>query len=448
MKKEKFVCSECGYETGKWLGRCPSCGSWNTFKEMKEERKTWIVMEERESEVFSLEEVKGEETKRSKTGIEEVDRVFGGGIPKGSLILIGGEPGIGKSTLLLQIAGALARRGEKVLYVSAEESLEQLKIRARRLNLSLSNILALSEASIRKILNKSLEVSPDFLIIDSIQTIYHPELPSIPGTPHQVRECGAELLRFSKKTGVTTIIVGHVTKDGTLAGPRTLEHMVDVILYLEGERNIGLRLLRATKSRFGSTEEIGIFEMGEEGLIQVKNPSLLFISDERKSRVGVAVVPVMEGQRTILVEFQALVSPSSFPVAQRNCTGFDMRRLSMIVAVLEKKLGLLYKNMDIFLNVTGGIRVEERAADLGVAIALYSSHRKAPIDGEVVFIGEIGLTGEIRPVKGIKKRLSEAKRLGFRKGVVPVTREKDYELDGMEIIRIREIGEAIDLCVG
>ncbi|RKY94590.1 MAG: DNA repair protein RadA, partial [Candidatus Hydrothermota bacterium] len=319
--------------------------------------------------------------------------------------------------------------------------------RGERLGIDLNGIEALAEADLERILEVASEFSPDYLFVDSIQTVYHPSLQSIPGTVSQVRECGAELLRFAKRTGCTVIIVGHVTKDGTLAGPRTLEHMVDAVLFFEGERTSGLRILRSIKNRFGSVDEIGVFEMGERGLVEVENPSFLFISEERRERTGVALTALLEGVRPLLVEVQALVLSSPFAVPQRTATGYDVKRLSMLLAVLEKRTGLLLRKSDVFINVTGGIRINESAADLGVAVAIVSSRKKKPLSGTDLFVGEVGLGGEIRPVRGLAQRLREARRMGMKRAFVPAGSKIDGD-PGIEIVGINDINEVIEICVG
>lgn len=443
----KFVCQVCGYESPKWLGRCPICGSWNSFKEVKEpkrkkgrggatEQHTWVA--EADAAPILLSSVETRLEQRIKTGIEELDRVLGGGIVAGGFYIIGGDPGIGKSTIALQIADRVVREGRRVVYVTAEESLGQLKMRAQRLSAKLDSIFAMSASDISRILDAASELKPDLLIIDSIQTIYNPDVPSAPGSVTQVRECGAMLLRFSKSTGSAVIVVGHVTKDGTLAGPRTLEHMVDAVLYMEGDRNIGLRILRAIKNRFGSTDEIGVFEMAYSGLIEVKNPSEFFLSKmDRSQRIGVSVIPLLEGNRPILVEAQALVSPSPFAVPMRNTTGFDHKRLAMLLAVIENRTGIILRNADVFVNLTGGIKADEPGADLGVALAIISSFKRVPLPPDSVYVGEIGLGGEIRPVKGLRLRLQEAARLGFKKAFVP-TQEK---VDDIEVVVVRNLAD-------
>ena len=447
-KKTKFVCSNCGYESPKWLGKCPNCGAWNSFVEVpvEDSKKGWLV-ERSGVELKKLSEVMSIRRERIPVGIGEVDRVLGGGIVPGSLILIGGDPGIGKSTLLLQIAGKLAQSGKKILYVTAEESLEQVGDRAKRLGVESGNIYVLAESEMKNIIQQIEEVSPDILFVDSIQTVYHPDLTSAPGSVSQVRECAAEFMRLAKSRNIATLLVGHVTKDGSLAGPRTLEHMVDAVIYLEGERQMGLRILRSVKNRFGSTNEIGVFEMEENGLVEVTNPSSHFLTHSDEKRIGVAVIALLEGVRPLLVEVQALVAPSTFGVPQRNTTGFDPRRLSMILAVLEIITGYSLRNSDIFVNITGGLKITESGGDLGIAMSIVSAFRRVPLPPKTIFIGEIGLGGEIRHVKGIDRRINEAERLGFEKAYIPVTAHK-LQGSKLEIVKVKNIEEAIQLCVG
>ncbi len=448
-KRTKFVCNNCGYESPKWLGKCPNCGAWNSFVEVRLtdiDDRGWLVKKDKTSPV-TLGKILAVKRERFPTGIDEVDRVLGGGIVPGSLILIGGDPGIGKSTLLLQIAGRLSERDKKILYVTAEESLEQVAERSRRLGVSNDNIYVLAESDMKEIINNIEDLDPDVVFVDSIQTVYHPELTSAPGSVSQVRECAAEFMRLAKSKNIATFLVGHVTKDGSLAGPRTLEHMVDSVIYLEGERQMGLRILRSVKNRYGSTNEIGVFEMNENGLVEVLNPSSHFIGSLDEKQIGVAVISLLEGMRPLLVEVQALVAPSTFSVPQRNTTGFDSRRLSMILAVLEIITGYSLRNSDIFVNITGGLKISESGGDLGVAMAIVSSFRRIPLPPRAIFIGELGLGGEIRRVNGIQKRLGEAERLGFKTAYIPYTTEK-VPVDKLKVVKVKNIEEAIQSCVG
>ncbi|MDD3649802.1 MAG: DNA repair protein RadA [Candidatus Hydrothermia bacterium] len=415
--KTYFVCSSCGYESVRWLGKCPNCGAWDSFKEFREQpvvrRDGTVAVAKR------LKEIEIRDFKKISTGIYEFDRVLDDGITPSSLILIGGDPGIGKSTLILQVAKALSDKSYKVLYVSGEESLEQVKIRADRLGASSDFLFLLNEQDLSKIKEELERVDPSFLIIDSIQTVFNPDVDQVVGSISQIRECGAELLRVTKEIGITTIIVGHVTKDGSLAGPKTLEHMVDVVLYLEGDRvpsggnGFNLRILRCSKNRFGTSNEIGIFEMTGNGLKEVTDASTLFITTDHVRRDGISYTVLMEGKRVILVEIQSLVLPTFFAVPQRVATGFDTKRLYMLLAVVEKFAGINLRGMDIFLNVTGGIRIQDSSGDLAVIASIVSSYRKRSLPENSVFVGEVGLGGEIRKVPGITKRIEEAKRLGF-----------------------------------
>ncbi len=449
-----FVCKECGYESPKWLGRCPSCGQWNTFIEKlstQETVKTWIT-DKLKSEPIALdhqirEKFKKRALERFDTGIDELDRVFGGGLVKGAVVVIGGDPGVGKSTLVLQIAGNIAKTGHRVLYISGEESQDQIIDRCLRLNIESENLFVVSLSLLPDVLELAEELNPDVLIVDSIQTLAKPDIPSVPGSVTQVRECGTEFLRFAKQKGKSVILVGHVTKDGTLAGPKTLEHMVDVVFHLEGQQ-AGLRILRASKNRFGSTDEIGLFEMGETGLKEVKDPSQLFIVKREHNPVGVSTIPVMEGGRPILVEVESLVSHTPYTMPQRNVTGYDMRRLSMILALIENKLGISLRNYDVFINVSRGLQIKESGADLGVALAILSSYFKKPIKKGTVVVGEIGLTGEIKPVRELKRRLLESLRLGYKQALVPksVSKSMDIDLKGFKVLYVNIIKEAVEQC--
>jgi DNA repair protein RadA/Sms len=428
-----FVCSNCGYESVKWLGRCPNCGQWNTFKEFRDEPagvKTSSGIER----VKKISEIEIKEYRKVPTGIYEFDRVLEEGITPSSLILIGGEPGIGKSTLLLQIAKALTDKGLKVLYVSGEESPEQVKGRAIRVGISSDFLYVIGEQDVSEIKSVVEKIEPFLLIIDSIQTVYKPEIDQAVGSVTQVRECGAEFLRMTKERLMSTIIVGHVTKDGTLAGPKTLEHMVDVVLYLEGEKGSDLRILRCTKNRYGSSDEIGIFEMTSSGLKEVSDAATLFISKDHVRKEGIAYTVLMEGKRPILVEIQSLVLPTFFPTPQRVTTGFDTKRLYMLLAVVERFTGVNLRGMDIFLNVTGGIRVEDYSADLAVVASVISSYKKRALPDNAVFIGEVGLGGEVRWVANLQRRIEEAKRLGFINVFSP--------------LEFKSVEEVVKLCLG
>ncbi|MDD4169392.1 MAG: DNA repair protein RadA [Desulfotomaculaceae bacterium] len=412
--KSKFSCQECGHQSTSWLGRCPGCGAWNSLVEELISRPTAgrdpIVGEEPPCPVT---DVPALEEDRLPTGIDEMDRVLGGGVVPGSLILVGGDPGIGKSTLLLQVAYRFSKQ-YKVLYVSGEESLRQIRIRADRLGALSARLLLVSETDVTVIERHLRTVAPPIAIIDSIQTVFSSEVGSAPGSVAQVRECAAQFMRLVKTSGISVFLVGHVTKEGMLAGPRVLEHMVDTVLYLEGDRHQSFRILRGVKNRFGSTNEIGIFDMQGRGLVEVTNPSVIFLNQHPHGAVpGAAVAACLEGSRPLLVEIQALVSPAGYGVPRRMTAGVDHNRVALIIAVLEKKVGLNVGSCDIYVNAVGGVKLDEPAVDLGIALALVSSFRNAPVDSGLAVAGEVGLTGELRPVPGAAKRVNEAFKLGF-----------------------------------
>lgn len=424
--RTKYVCQSCGYESVKWAGRCAGCGQWNTLVEEIE------AAPSKHSAPFGGRATATASTKpqpmaaipsqmehRDSSGMEEFDRVLGGGVVPGSMILLGGDPGIGKSTLLLQIAHTLATEGKTVLYISGEESVNQIKLRAERLSASTESLYVMSETDLEAAVRAVEELQPSFLIIDSIQTMFRPDLASAPGSVAQVRECTALLLRVSKNLNVATFIVGHVTKEGHLAGPRMLEHMVDAVLYFEGERHHTFRILRAVKNRFGSTNELAVFEMKGQGLEEVQNPSEMFLSERQVSTPGSAVVAAMEGSRPVLLEAQALVASTSFGTPRRMASGADYNRLCLMIAVLERRIGLHLQQSDAYLNIVGGVQVDEPAIDLGLALALASSFRDRPLRSGDVYIGEVGLTGEVRSVPRLEQRIREAARLGFKRCVVP-----------------------------
>ncbi|WP_022852869.1 DNA repair protein RadA [Thermodesulfatator atlanticus] len=406
----KFYCQQCGYQSFKWLGRCPGCGSWGT---LVEENATPSKKAKKPAKFFSITEISHLEEPRVKTHLSELDQVLGGGLVPGSLILLGGDPGIGKSTLLLQVLKNLATKGHKVIYLSGEESPQQIKLRAERLNANHENILIMPETDLSSALEATLAEKPVLLAVDSIQTVFTPEISSAPGSVSQVRECTNKLLEFAKTQGVTVILVGHVTKEGALAGPRVLEHLVDTVLYFEGERTAHFRILRAVKNRFGSTNEIGVFEMTAKGLVPVGNPSAYFLSNTEKTAPGAVVCATMEGTRPLLVEVQALVSKTPLATPRRTSVGFDPQRLSMIAAILEKKVGLSFYDQDIYLNVVGGIKLTEPGADLAVAMALASSRLERTLPPKLFLFGEVGLTGEVRPVAYAELRVKEGLKLGF-----------------------------------
>ncbi|HEL1584775.1 TPA: DNA repair protein RadA [Streptococcus suis] len=420
-KKTTFVCQSCEYHSPKYLGRCPNCGSWSSFveevevAEVKNER---VSLTGEKTRPMKLNEVSSIQVARTKTNMEEFNRVLGGGVVPGSLVLIGGDPGIGKSTLLLQVSTQLSTIGT-VLYVSGEESAQQIKLRAERLGDIDSEFYLYAETNMQSIRTEIEKIKPDFLIIDSIQTIMSPDISSVQGSVSQVREVTNELMQIAKTNNIATFIVGHMTKEGTLAGPRTLEHMVDTVLYFEGERQHTFRILRAVKNRFGSTNEIGIFEMQSQGLVEVLDPSEVFLEERLDGATGSAIVVTMEGTRPILAEVQALVTPTMFGNAKRTTTGLDFNRASLIMAVLEKRAGLLLQNQDAYLKSAGGVKLDEPAIDLAVAVALASSYKDKPTNPQECFIGEIGLTGEIRRVNRIEQRINEAAKLGFTKVYAP-----------------------------
>ena len=443
-QKTFFTCQQCGYQSPKWLGKCPDCNQWNTLAE-----ETLAVAGKGRAvppagKPLRLQEVAGTEEDRRRCGIAELDRVLGGGVVPGSFILIGGDPGIGKSTLLLQASARLADVGT-VLYVTAEESTRQLKLRGERLGVRGGELFVLAETSLEAILERVRELRPAYLVVDSIQTIFTSALESAPGSVSQVRECAGRLMQVAKGDGIPTFIVGHVTKDGAIAGPRMLEHMVDTVLYFEGDPGHPYRILRAVKNRFGSTNEIGVFEMKEAGLAEVANPSELFLAERPEGAAGSAVVSALEGSRPILVELQALVSGSSYGTPRRTAMGIDHNRVSLLVAVLEKKVGLSLLAQDIFVNVAGGVRLDEPAVDLGVMAALASSHLNRPIPPRTILFGEVGLAGEVRAVSRPELRVKEAARLGFDRCLLPAGSLKGLESPaGMTLVAVRSAEEALE----
>ena len=439
-----FVCSNCGNESSKWFGRCPACNEWNTCYEEKINLKSsGKSASKKTATTVKLDDVKKQDIVRTKTGFDELDRVLGGGLVKGSLTLLGGEPGIGKSTLILQICDKIKGEGQ-VLYVSGEESAQQIKIRADRLGIKNNDIVFLGETDIDVIEDAILKTNPKLVIIDSIQTMYSDEITSGPGSVSQVREITARIMKMCKQEEITTIIIGHVTKDGNIAGPRVLEHMVDTVLYLEGERYFAYRILRGVKNRFGSTNEIGMFEMNDIGMCEIDNPSSVLLSEKNENVAGSIVVASIEGTRPILVELQALTATSVFGMPRRTANGIDYNRLTLLIAVLEKRTGLPLGNQDVYLNIVGGIKINEPALDLGIILAVSSSFKNIPIPNDVFAIGEVGLTGEVRSVNQIEKRIKEAEKLGFKKCIIPESNKKllkdTYKLD---IIGVQNISEAM-----
>ena len=422
--KIQFECSSCGHVSPKWLGVCPACKEWHTFQEKTEAPKSAKkhkvdVSEAEETDAVPLSEVKQEAHSRFETGLTELDRVLGGGLIKGSLLLLGGDPGIGKSTLMLQVAKV--RPDWKILYIAGEESPSQIKQRAGRLGIKGDNLLIYSNTNIKSVINQARKARPDLMVVDSIQTVFSSELSSLPGSVQQIRECSAMLQQVAKKEGVTTLMIGHVTKEGDIAGPRILEHMVDTVLHFEGEQTQLHRLLRTVKNRFGPAQEVGVFEMRESGLHEVSNPSDLFLSQQSSDVSGNCVTCIMEGSRPILIEVQALVTPSNYSTPQRTSTGFDQRRLSLLIAVLEKRAGMGFAGQDVYLNIAGGIKISDTAADLAVMTALASSLKDIPVTQKTLFAGEVGLGGEVRRIPFLNQRLGEAEKMGFKRAVIPKT---------------------------
>lgn len=452
--KSVFVCSQCGYESPKWYGKCPGCGEWNS---MAEELRAPAAASPVKAHfgggmprAVQLDAISADTEHRYTTGLKELDRVLGGGIVKGSLVLLSGDPGIGKSTILLQICGFL---GEtlRILYVSGEESAHQIKLRAQRLGVSTPNLSIMCETDVQLISEYIQSERPELVIIDSIQTMNHSDVASSSGSVTQVRECTSLLMRTAKSVDIPVIVVGHVNKDGNIAGPKVLEHIVDAVLYFEGDRHLSYRILRAVKNRYGSTNEIGVFEMLDDGLREVENPSLMLLSGRPQNASGTCVACVMEGSRPILAEVQGLVAPTGFGTPRRMATGFDYNRMSMLMAVLEKRAGYFFGNMDAYVNVVGGFRLDEPAADLSVALALVSSLKDCVVREDVLAFGEIGLAGEIRAVGNMQQRVSEAARLGFRRCVVPKHSLKHLAAgmrQGIEVIGARTVREAFEAIIG
>jgi DNA repair protein RadA/Sms len=447
----KYVCQSCGYEAARWIGKCPNCESWNSLVEeiirpkakgRSSSRKTPQAVP------VSISEVQSEPEPRTSTRIPELDRVLGGGIVAGSLVLVGGDPGIGKSTLMMQMASALPNK--IVLYITGEESVHQIKLRAERLDVQPSrNVLLLAETNLDTLDSLLENADPDLVIVDSIQTMYHPLFESAPGTVSQVREATAFFARHAKARNIPMFLVGHVTKEGVIAGPKVIEHMVDTVLQFEGERQYAYRILRAMKNRFGSTNEIGIFEMHDSGLREVTNPSQVFLAERKYGTSGSTVVAAIEGTRPLLVEVQALVAPTSYGVPQRTATGFDTRRLQMLLAVLEKRGGFHIGQFDVFVNVAGGIRIDEPAADLGMAVAIVSSLKDVPVDSQAVVIGEVGLGGEIRTIHQVEKRIAEAAKLGFTRIMIPQNNLRGHSgAAGAEILEVDSLARALEILMG
>lgn len=444
----EYVCSECGHTATKWLGNCPSCGNWHTFQEFKVEKKKGsgtahkgkVEGLEKADPPRRLDEITSQNEARVASNIPELDRVLGGGFVTGSFVLIGGDPGIGKSTLALQIGKS--NPGLRILYCAGEESASQIKQRAERLGVASQNLYIYTETDIGNVLDEARRLNPDLLVVDSIQTVYRTELSSMAGSIQQVKECAALFQQLSKKQDITTVLIGHVTKEGDLAGPRVLEHMVDTVLYFEGDQNYAYRILRSMKNRFGPAQEVGVFEMNENGLEDILNPSQLFLSDYNSEVSGNAVVCTIEGSRPLLIEVQALVTPSNYGTPQRTASGFDHRRLSLLLAVLEKRGGYQFSGQDVYLNVAGGIRLNDTAGDLGVIGALVSSYLDKPLPGSTVFLGEVGLGSEIRAVPKLQQRLGEVEKMGFRRAVIPAANDVNKK-DRLSLIRAQTFSDAI-----
>ncbi|MDD5680883.1 MAG: DNA repair protein RadA [Candidatus Omnitrophica bacterium] len=452
--KTVFTCQECGYQAVKWLGRCPDCNTWNSLVEEADFAPEFAKAGPSDFQAvflkeppISIDKIESVSNDRFSTNIAELDRVLGGGVVPGSVTLIGGDPGIGKSTLLLQVSDSVSS-GRKVLYVSGEESIKQTKLRADRVGSASPQLFIVNETNLDSIQDYINKLKPQVVVIDSIQVIYKDALSSSPGSVSQVRLCAQELTFMAKKMGISLFLVGHVTKDGSIAGPRVLEHMVDTVLYFEGERHMSFRLLRAVKNRFGSTNEIGIFQMGEEGLKEVLNPSGIFLQERPKGISGFVVVPTMEGTRPLLVEVQALVSPTNFAVPRRETRGVDYNRISLISAVLERRAGLELGKFDIYVNVAGGVNITEPAVDLGIVIAIASNYKELPCDYDCVVMGEVGLGGEIRSINQIERRLKESERLGFKRALIPKNNLSGANKIDMEIIPVSFLKEALDAMFG
>jgi len=452
--KTLYFCTNCGNSSAKWVGKCSSCNQWNTYVEEVIDKKTkaastpaWVSSDQskRKAVPINIHEIEGRDDQRVKAPGQELNRVLGGGIVAGSLVLIGGEPGIGKSTLMLQTALRLNR---KVLYVSGEESENQLKMRAERIGIKNDDCFILSATKIEDIFKQVKQLQPDLLVIDSIQTLYSQALDSTPGSISQIRECAGEMLRYSKESGVPVFLIGHITKDGNIAGPKVLEHMVDTVLQFEGDRHHTYRILRAVKNRFGSASELGIYEMQGTGLREVNNPSEILISQRDEPISGISIAAAMEGVRPLMIETQALVSTAVYGTPQRNSNGYDIKRLNMLLAVLEKRCGFQLGSQDVFVNIAGGLRLEEPGADLGIAVAILSSYENIAIPSDIVLVGEIGLSGEIRAVNRVEQRIAEAEKLGFKEAIVSKYNLKGLEGSKIKITAVGKIEEVLSILFG
>ena len=451
-KKSIFFCQNCGHEESKWLGQCPMCKEWNTFVEEKvsvtrgNTAAVQQVRDAKDAKVVTLSSITTDDDERMQTGILELDRVLGGGIVPGSLVLVGGDPGIGKSTLLLQVCQKLSGQSRKILYISGEESLKQIKLRANRMGTFSESLFLLCETYLGIIRHVIEEQHPDMVVIDSIQTMYNEEVASAPGSVSQVRESTNVFMQLAKGLNISIFIVGHVTKEGTVAGPRVLEHMVDTVLYFEGDRHASYRILRGVKNRFGSTNEIGVFEMQKGGLVEVENPSEYMLSGKPENASGSVVACAMEGTRPMLMEIQALVCKTNFGMPRRTAAGLDYNRVNLLMAVLEKRMGMPLSAYDAYVNIAGGIRLNEPAADLGIVMAIASSYKNRPIDEDTIVFGEVGLSGEVRAVTMPEQRVSEAKKLGFKRCIVPAVSMKTIgKMEGIEILGVENVNQAMNL---
>lgn len=449
--KTKYVCQQCGYETARYMGKCPECGNWETFVEEKvipeqTSKNNRVVLDTMPP--TPIKEIKVGSEIRVSTNISEFDRVLGGGLVQGSLVLIAGDPGIGKSTILLQSSGELCKQNKKVLYVSAEESASQIKLRADRLSISHDNLYIYPQTNFESIKYQIEKERPDIVVVDSIQAIYSTDIQSSAGSVSQIRECCNSLMQIAKQENITIIVIGHVTKEGNIAGPKVLEHMVDTVIQFEGDKYKSYRILRAVKNRFGNTSEVGIFEMGEHGLSEVINPSELFLKEYNQSQAtGSVIIVTNEGTRPMLVEIQALVGTTPYPSPRRVTNGVDLSRVLQILAVLEKRVGMNLSKQDVYVNVIGGIDIQEPAADLGIALAVATCARDVVIDPHTAIVGEVGLSGEIRAVNNIEKRIKEVQKLGFKKIIIPDSNKIDDEFKGIQIVRVKRIIEAISACL-
>lgn len=448
--RTQFVCQQCGSTSPRWMGRCPDCGEWNTMVEtiVESKERSPLSYAMPRSKPQRLSEVTGDGLERVQLSMPEFSRVLGGGIVPGSLVLVGGDPGIGKSTLLLQVSALMTEALGKVLYVSGEESVQQMKMRAQRLGIATDQLYLLTETNLNIILEHIQELVPKTVVVDSIQTVYLDELRSTAGSISQVRECASRLMQVAKGEGIPIFLVGHVTKAGAIAGPKVLEHIVDTVLYLEGDRFHAYRLLRSVKNRFGATSDVGVFEMGSQGLIEVANPSEAFLAERLPNAAGSTIAVTLEGTRPLLVEIQALASATSFGLPRRTANGVDFNRLLLLVAVLNKRVGVRLSDQDVFVNVVGGLKINEPAADLAVATAIASSFKSTPVAADLAIVGEVGLSGELRAVGQLSKRLNEAAKLGFKRCLVPKSfRRQEIASDGIEVIGVRSLKEALQVAL-